>query len=176
MPQAPTDGCRGFCCNWELQRPIWERSFGKDGLQVLCRSLGCPRRGSCSGSREVTQVKVHDTCLLLTEPMMNLPELQASRERTHRPSGCGCGAGQGRTRGFCMRMQKGMDEFVFEEFGFHSLYCSSAPNVPTPAKASHPTSAAPDRPRRTHPCGSASAACVTIVSVVVGAPANAKCG
>lgn len=26
-------------------------------------------------------------------------------------------------------VQKGMDEFVFEEFGFHSLYCTTAPSV-----------------------------------------------
>lgn len=26
-------------------------------------------------------------------------------------------------------LQKGMDEFVFEEFGFHSLYCTTAPSL-----------------------------------------------
>lgn len=57
---------------WDAEKPVWDRIFSKEGLDV--RHIFCQ-------SKADDQIQPSETSLLVTEPYFNLPNIQETYDQ-----------------------------------------------------------------------------------------------
>lgn len=63
--------------NWEIEKTVWDRVFGGKGRGLKVRSSSCVSPVSYSyPCASLHQINPHNTPLVVTEPVFNLPNVQ----------------------------------------------------------------------------------------------------
>lgn len=108
---------RGIICHWDVQKTVWDRMIGPSGFNV---------RHSDGSAALTAQIDPEHTSLLVTEPVLNLPNVQHN-----------------------------YDQIIFEEFEFQSyLRIPGAHRATTTALIPQPPPSHRPTPRATCPSAS----------------------